>query len=482
MPRLSLYKPEKGNNYRFIDRQISRMFQVGCTDVHVHKYAGPKNPIEGTADQPIYDVIKETNIQDLLFLENRDRKYEEEIYRVRGHYQLQNLNFNLSQFGLFIDNDTVFMTVHINDIISTLGRKPIAGDVMELPHLKDDFALNDLDLSMPRFFVVEEVDRPSEGYSATWYPHLYRLKLKKLTDTQQYSDILDKPAGEDAPYALRELLSTRTKELEITDALIRQAELDSPLSGYETRQFYTLATDPTTGEKLLLTVDSDELDASYSSQQINGLSNINVNSVNAIPLRSGYTGYLFGDGYPPNGYVFGQGIHFPQNAAINDYYLRIDFLPNRLFKFNGQRWVKVEDNVRMTMTNTDNRQTLKTSFINNNKFTYTDEVAVDYVRLAVGDFVFETQFAYPTTALYLVLKLSTTRLEFVIADHIDLFESYVDNGVNKIKVTLPIVDESQITIPYAGAWRVSLFNQRENERQSITQALRPKASFPEADF
>ena len=94
MPRLSLYTPEKGNNYRFIDRQISLMFQVGCTDVHVHKYAGPKNPLEGTADQPIYDVIKETNIQDLLFLENRDRKYEEEIYRVRGHYQLQNLNFN----------------------------------------------------------------------------------------------------------------------------------------------------------------------------------------------------------------------------------------------------------------------------------------------------------------------------------------------------------------------------------------------------
>ena len=57
------FKDEKGNNYRFIDRQISRMFQVGGTDVHLHKYLGPKNQQEGTADQPIYDVIKETNIQ-----------------------------------------------------------------------------------------------------------------------------------------------------------------------------------------------------------------------------------------------------------------------------------------------------------------------------------------------------------------------------------------------------------------------------------
>ena len=475
MPRLSLYKPEKGNNYRFIDRQISRMFQVGCTDCHVHKYLGPKNPLEGTADQPIYDVIKETNIQDLLFLENRDRKYEQEIYRVRGHYQLQNLNFNLSQFGLFIDNDTVFMTVHINDIITTIGRKLIAGDVMELPHLKDDFALNDLDLSMPRFFVVEEVDRPSEGYSATWYPHLYRLKLKKLTDSQQYSDILDKPAGEDSNYALRELLSTRTKELEINDAIIRQAELDSPMSGFQTRQLYTLAIDPDTGHALLTTVDSDSIDASYSSQTINGLSNINVSSVNAVPLRTGYTGYLFGDGYPPNGYVFGTGIAFPQNPAADDFYLRLDFLPNRLFKFNGQRWLKVEDNVRMTMTNTDNRKVLKTSFINNSKFMYNDEVAVDYVRLEVGDYEFNTNINYSIQGLYLVLKLSTTRLEFVIADNPDLITSYVVDGVTKIKVTLPIVDDAQITIPYEGAWRVMLFNNRDAERQSLSKVLKPKA-------
>jgi hypothetical protein len=328
---------------------------------------------------------------------------------------------------------------------------------------------------MPRFFVVEEVDRPSECYSATWYPHLYRLKLKKLTDSQQYSDILDKPAGEDTSYALRELLSTRTKELEITDAIVRQAELDAPMSGFETRQFYTLAIDEITGDKILMTVDSDSIDTSYSSQTINGLSNINVSSVNAVPLRTGYTGYLFGDGYPPNGYVFGTGIRFPQNAAENDFYLRIDFLPNRLFKFNGHRWLKVEDNVRMTMTNTDNRQTLKTGFINNSKFMYTEELAVDYVRVAVGDYIFNTEFIYPTDALYLVLKFSTTRLEFVIADNPTLFEPYTVDGVNKIRVTLPIVDDSQITIPFAGAWRVMLFNHREAERQGISKALKPKA-------
>ena len=40
-------------------------------------------------------------------------------------------------------------------------------------------------------------------------------------------------------------------------------------------------------------------------------------------------------------------------------------LPNRLFRYDGRRWVKMEDKVRMTMTNTDTRNTQKTSFINN---------------------------------------------------------------------------------------------------------------------
>jgi predicted amino acid-binding ACT domain protein len=42
------------------------------------------------------------------------------------------------------------------------------------------------------------VGRASEGFSATWYPHLYRIKLKKITDNQQFADILTKPTGSDA--------------------------------------------------------------------------------------------------------------------------------------------------------------------------------------------------------------------------------------------------------------------------------------------
>ena len=364
MPRLSLYKPEKGNDYKFIDRQIGEMFQIGGTDLYLHKYIGVNTSEENaTADQPHYDTLKETNIQDLLLLENRDRKYDPSIYKVRGIYNVQNLDFNLSQFGLFIDNDTVFMTVHINDWIKTVGRKPISGDVLELPHLRDDFALNDYTISLPRYFVIEDVSRASEGFSITWWPHLYRVKLKKIVDAQQFADILDQPAtdanGDASDMTLRDILSTNAKELEINNALLAQAEADAPTSGYQTQQFFTLAVDPTTGKPTLQTADQTTIDASTLGPDASG--------IHGRAVRSGYVGYLLGDGVPPNGVEFGHGINFPTNAHTDDFYLRTDFMPNRLFRYDGTRWVKTEDAVRMTMSNTDSRQTLKTSFINNTK-------------------------------------------------------------------------------------------------------------------
>ena len=81
MPRLSLYRPEKGNDFRFIDRSAWEMFQVGGTDVLVHRYIGPGSAIQGdTPSTPSYTGDNVANIQDLLFLENRDRKYDPDVY------------------------------------------------------------------------------------------------------------------------------------------------------------------------------------------------------------------------------------------------------------------------------------------------------------------------------------------------------------------------------------------------------------------
>ena len=360
IPRLSLYKPERGNDYYFLDKQIQEMFTIGGTDINIHKFLGAENPAEGegTADQPTYDAVKETNIQDLLFLENRDRKYDPDVYTMRGIYNIQDIDFDLSQFGLFLSNDTLMLTIHMNSSVKTLGRKIMSGDVIELPHLKDEYALNDYKVALKRFYVVEDVNRAAEGFSQTWFPHLYRLKLKQIYDGQEYAEILDLPAEDGTDNTLRDLLSTYEKEMQISNAVVAQAESDAPKSGYDISHYYSIATNDD-GSIALQSVDDTDIDVSNL---------LGVDAVNAKPDREGYSGYLVGTGdVAPNGAPFGFGIQFPSNNEDGDYFLRTDFLPNRMFRYDGARWVKVQDDIRMSLSNTLERQTQKSSFINNTK-------------------------------------------------------------------------------------------------------------------
>jgi hypothetical protein len=60
-------------------------------------------PLSGNFDatQPTYETVDVLNIQDLLLLENRDRVYDPDVYVMRGVYNTQDVDFDLTQFGLF---------------------------------------------------------------------------------------------------------------------------------------------------------------------------------------------------------------------------------------------------------------------------------------------------------------------------------------------------------------------------------------------
>lgn len=504
MPRLSLYRPEKSKDYKFIDRTIYEQFQVGGVDVYVHKYIGTQDG----------DLVKDiTQIQDLIFLENRDRKYDTDVYVLRGHYQTQDIDFNLSQFGLFLQNDTVFLTIHINNSVDLLGRKIVSGDVIELPNLKDEYALNDFKSALKRFYVVEDVNRAAEGFSAVWYPHLYRLKLKPIVDSQEFKDILDRPEDSDLfagdydptkkyyagqvvkyqgdlyqvkdtvldgtnigppntsywqPYSdntVRDLMSTYEKEMQINAAIISEAESDAALSGFETSHFYTLAVDPTTGKAKVSEVDGEP----------------------AMPIKDGYQGYLLEDGIPPNGSLtpgaqFGFGIQFPLTPDSGDTFLRTDYLPNRLFRFDGTRWVKQEDNVRMTLTNTDNRQTLKTSFINNNEMSGINKIATDVVVVNLIDGnTFETdvttQFTVLTDSAYIVTNVAYNPTYIVDAwldenGHATNLQTANDAGYLAFTIPHTLADGTRI--------RYSVYDKVVEQRQAVSKALRKIK--PSADY
>lgn len=598
MPRLSLWKERKTNDYRFIDRTISEMFTVGATDLYIHKYIGANNP-SNTQDftLPHYPDDAATNIQDLLFLENRDRKYDPNIYRLRGHYNVQNLDFDLSQFGLFLTNDIVFITVHYNDMIDVIGRKLMVGDVFELPHLTDYHPLNEqLPIGLRRYYQITDANYASEGFSQTWWPHLWRIKCEPLVDSQEFQDILNQPINKDnyigdwdptqsyepgytvtwgdkiytpiqpvppgvsppdpaywvlsTEQNLRDIIGRYNKNIQINNANLEEAARLVPKSGYDVTQLYVVPTydgsvpappvdlvisnqavtsgamsivriqnplyrnsstalripknintsnkpnivagsgvllstattapvtteggsGPMVGDSHILTVPlgstpqygpygtadntfatSDQfvnfilttsafipanssviplqsipawvtvdLPVKLTLFSENGTPNsvfsptakitainqtlktitINTQTLVSMPAGSGIqvafnfdgtptpemdyladcdprflfirrftprsfgwlAGYLTGDEFAPNGEPVGTGIAFPANPKLGDYFLRLDYLPQKLYRFDGKMWVEISRNVRTPPTLTATDQSQISTFINN---------------------------------------------------------------------------------------------------------------------
>jgi len=533
MPRLSLWRPNKTNDYNFFDKIISEQFTAGATDLYVHKYLGPTSQGPSIdATQPQYDVLAPTNIQDLLFLENRDRTYDPNVYRLRGHYNVQNLDFDLSQFGLFLNNDIIFITVHYNDMIQLVGRKLMVGDVIELPHLLDYNPLNEtIPVALKRFMQITDANYASEGFSPTWFPHLWRIKCEPLVDSEEFTQILNAPIDQDtylgiwdkdktypAGYVitygdknykaltdvpagimppdptywqldtadnLKDILATYNKNIAINDAALQEAERLVPKAGYDRSNLYIV---PTYGEYSSdgvlsnainnpappIAVNTDggapvptgtvmmvrnsqfknpspvikisksviksiwDMTADMGYEKLDVFNTVNLETLTLAPQRTdtnsgqvsgnkvltvysmgqitgpygtadntyatadanpelpgftgtisqqmdwradcdpafqfiarssprsfGYTtGYLDGTGEAPNGLPTGAGISFPQNPQVGDYFLRIDYFPQLLYRWDGRMWVRISQNIRTPTGFTGANKSQLSGFIN----------------------------------------------------------------------------------------------------------------------
>ena len=567
MPRLSLYRPDKTQDYKFLDRTINEMFTVGGTDLYIHKYLGPAD--QGPSNdftQPQYNNLDPLNIQDLLFLENRDRKYAPDIYRIRGHYNVQNLDFDLSQFGLFLNNDIIFITVHYNTMIDLMGRKLMVGDVLELPHLTDYHPLNEtIPIGLRRYYQITDANYASEGFSQTWYPHLWRIKCEPLVDSQEFSDILEQPINKenylgdwdktktyvpgyvvtygdtnwtpvrDVPAGipcegvawsitkeypigttvtlngktyvttqptpagtpvtntnyyelywerdtadnLKDIISRYNKNIQINDAAIAEAKRIVPKTGYDRSQLYILPTtenqpappvnliirngDPElalgsleivqpvgfspspiirisaaalanlqeqvgdneairafiqmslelaeiapeltdsgsgpvepdivlavkafgpvsvpfgTSDNTYAFADADPEQPGFDTTQLTPDMDFRADCdprfrfiVRTSPTGFGYLdGYLVGTAEAPNGEPVTSAIEFPPNPTVGQYVLRIDYLPQQLFRYDGAIWVRISENVRTGVAFEADDESLLSSFINNSNVTAT---------------------------------------------------------------------------------------------------------------
>jgi hypothetical protein len=346
MAKLSLWKGSavKTKDFQFFDRVIAEMYEVGGTEFYIHKLLGI-NPQNTTDPFTVNLDLSGQNdpamtIQDVLNMENRDRKYDPDIYSLRGHYQISDTEFDLRQFGLFLSNDTIFITFHQNKMVEQLGRRLMPGDVLEIVHQRDDLVMGS-PYAISKFYVIEEGTRPAEGYSPTWLPHLWRVKCNPITNSQEYRDILQQPildaSGDPVPSldgsggnaTLQDVLSTTQADLAINDAIVAEAAARVPFRYFQAQHFYVLP-----GQ--------------------------NPNFINGMDIWTG-------DGIPPNGSKpVPSGNAWPATPLIGDYFLRTDYNPPQLFQRSEKSWIRIQTAWRNPWQPANQKLV---SFINNDTIT-----------------------------------------------------------------------------------------------------------------
>lgn len=329
MKSFGLWDSKKNEDYYFLDGVIREQFERGGMAALVHKYLGVHDQGEtGDATQPSTaksKTKKERQIQDLLFLENRDRHYSPDLFELRAIYNMQDNEFNMSQFGLFVDADTFYVEIHLNDCLEKIGRKLMSGDVLEFPHLRDDALLDEDAPAINKFYQITDVNRAAGGWSPVWRPHIIRIKVKPMTASQEFSDILEREEGD---FNVKDLISDFRDQINISSAIVEQAEAEVPFRNFQTLQFYV--------------VPGDEDGTQYP--------------------------WIYaGDGDPPNGAeLVGSGRDFPEEPNLGDWFLNTAHEPNVLYQRVESGWKRKEVDLRRKWSAAHR---ILESFINNKTIT-----------------------------------------------------------------------------------------------------------------
>jgi hypothetical protein len=330
MSQFSIWDPKKNDDYRFLDETIREMFHRGGMAALIHKYIGIHDQGEnGDATQPSAaksKLKKERQIQDLLFLENRDRHYAPDLFEIRAVYNMQDNEYNMSQFGLFVDSDTFYIEIHLNECLERIGRKLMSGDVLEFPHLRDDALLDEDSPAINKYYQITDVNRAAGGWSPTWRPHILRIKVKPMTAGQEFNDILDREV--EGEFNVRDLIGDWGSQMGINQAILEQAESDVQFRNFQTAHFYVVP-----GEE-----DSVQ-----------------------------YPWIFAGDGEPPNGAeLAGSGTNFPEDPADGAWFLNTGHEPNVLYQRSNGVWRRKEVDLKKKW-NAAHR--ILQSFINNDNIT-----------------------------------------------------------------------------------------------------------------
>jgi hypothetical protein len=274
-----------------------------------------------------------SNIQDKIFLENRDRSYQTESIPMKCSYTPIDTQSFLRKWGMSFDND-YYLEVGFRDALMKLGRPFVIGDILQLP--SETQYTPDM-TPVLKYLEVTDVSWSVNGFTPSWQPTMQRLTAKPLIASQETQDITGK----------------LTRSIDSSGLM----DIDDGVAGKKYQDYSGISQNikaesnnyvPEKGEDyaVIKKLSKDVIDWG--------------DKIGKDMRRYDRNRNVYGiDAMPPNELPYTQGDEFPTKPSNGDYHrLTYDHinsdLPARLYRYSSakERWIYLETDRRASIRDT----------------------------------------------------------------------------------------------------------------------------------
>lgn len=285
-----------------------------------------------------FEATHISNIQDKIFMENRDRDYDEYPVTVRGTYtppDIQSFQSKYGMSGIFGGGDTYSIDVSFKQVVSVLGRPFVIGDIIQLP---SETQYSPSLKPIYKYLEITNVAWSSGSYTASWKPTMQKLLAEPVIASQETQDILGKLAINIDSTGLVDIDNG-----DDTKAYQDMSDIDQTIKAVANTEVPERGEDYAKVTKL--SPEVYEWAAKYPGVDVTKIDRIrNVYGIDAMP---------------PNGLPYTEGDEFPLNPA-NGAYHRLTYtqisstIPARLHRYSSakNRWIYLETDQREAHKNT----------------------------------------------------------------------------------------------------------------------------------
>lgn len=269
-----------------------------------------------------YEATSISNIEDRIFLENRNRDYDEFATVLKAQYSPADRQTLISRFAMDAGLDDYSFDFSFRQVVNRLGRPFVIGDILEVP---SETQYSPSLRPIKKYLEVTDVSWSASSFGPTWVPTMQKVSARPVMASQETQDIMGK----------------LTPDIDSTGLF----DINDGLDGKKYQDYHDIS--QTIKSDALTQVPAKGVDYGDIAKLSDELLAYSDARPNMNLRKNDRPNTIFGiDAMPPNGLPYTEGDAFPKTPKDGDYH-RLTYtaigstIPARLHRFSSakNRWI-----------------------------------------------------------------------------------------------------------------------------------------------